>query len=174
MDMSEMTDSLEDLSGESTVSEMTGLSQDSLENLDEMLIEMMGALESTTEVTVDGTSEVKGVECYSMTVTPDPATLMEQLMGLLDEGGLEDLADLGDEDIGDIIKDYSAKLWFAKDGGMLMKLQVDLSLEMEGETSELSLELIIYDINESVDVEVPQEAQDNAMDFTELLTGGGL
>ena len=159
--------------------DQTGLSPD---ELDATLTEMLDWLESSTEMTMEGSEEVKGVDCYYLEVEVDPAELMEMMMGNMDDLGLGDLGMNMDDmtggfpdDIDDVLKSLTFKVWFAKDTNLPMKMEVNMELEIDEygtvTEAEFDLELVIFDYGETVEVDVPQEALDNAQDLSSYYDG---
>jgi hypothetical protein len=154
--------------------DQTGLSPD---ELDAALTEMLDWLESSTEMTMEGSEEVKGVDCYYLEVEVDPAELMEMMMGNMEDLGLEDLGINMDDmtggftdDIDDAVKSLNFKVWFAKGTNLPMKMEVNMELEIDeygtNTEADFGLELVIFDYGETVEVDVPQEALDNAQDMS--------
>lgn len=117
------------------------------------IVEILG---SATEVTIEGTEKVKGVDCYYVEVELDPTALWEVLMGSMTE---EDYAELGliEDELDDVITSWTVKMWYAKDTCLPMKVLMNMALEVDGGTIDVSFETVMYDYNEPVSIDVPQE-----------------
>ncbi|MDY6835776.1 MAG: DUF6612 family protein [Chloroflexota bacterium] len=165
--------------------------------MDESFIDILGVLQSTCDLTIEGTQIVKGVECYKVTVVPNMAQFIEKMMILMDDSDMDfteysesmgvtlptDLIDNGAdidhkydafaEEMASYMGDLSASVYLAVETGMLVKVEGTMSIEAEGQTGEMSFDMTIYDVNEEITVELPEAAQgDDVLDLTAMLDFG--
>ena len=128
------------------------------------------ALIKTAEITVLGSEKVRGIDCYVLEVTPDMDKLWELAMQQSDVAG-ETLPDIADEVIRDMFDDYSVKYYVAKNTYFLMRSAIDMTIELtpddlgfpgeEGSmTMNITMDLLAYDYNLPVSIELPPEAED--------------
>jgi len=117
--------------------------------------------------------KVNGVDCYVLKLTPDIEkywkTVMEQ------EGMSELMQNLRQNDsfdIGNMIKEISIKQWIAKDTKFPMKTEMQIKMVMSSEdlnipetkekftmTIDQTADMVFYDYNEPVTIELPKEAE---------------
>jgi hypothetical protein len=106
--------------------------------------------------------KVNGVNCYVVEIAPDLGQLQQALM---DQPGLgEDLGEM--PDLESMVEELSFKLWVAKDTYFLSKAKINITLNMADETAgipagtvDLSLEIVAYDYNQSISIELPPGAE---------------
>jgi hypothetical protein len=116
-----------------------------------------------TAVKIDylGTKTLNGTECYLFEVVPDMGELGELLaqgtsgMGIMDFGQLN---------LTDLYKNFSCKEWIAKDSYLLMRVELEMVMEMSGtdDFGEITVDVTMvenfYDYNQPVSIELPPEA----------------
>ena len=142
----------------------------------EGILEQMNQVESQIElleyaqVEVIGSEKVKGIDCYVIEVTPDMDQLWELAMQQSDVAG-GTLPDIADEAIRNMFDGYSVKFYVAKDTYFLMRSAIDMTIELtpddlgfpgeEGSmTMNITMDLLAYDYNLPVSIELPPEAED--------------
>lgn len=144
----------------------------------DMVGQNLELLATAFEVNYKGTETVSGVECYVFEIEPDldllNAVLSQQATGL-------DILELSELDFGMFYKDLTVKQWLAKDSYHLMRVEIELVMEMApddfGATSEdfdemtveVGMTMRFYDYNQSFTIELPEaalEAEDVAAGFT--------
>ena len=112
---------------------------------------------------------VNGTDCYVFEVVPTMEALGEllsqQVSGM---GGM----DLGGFDLADLFKEMSVKYWIAKDSYRVMKEEIDMVMEMspadvgateadfEKMTMDINIGQRLYDYNQPVFIDLPEEALD--------------
>jgi hypothetical protein len=115
--------------------------------------------------------EVNGVDCYVLKITPDLKRYWEIMMK--QEGMSELMQNLKQnvsiDIIQKIIKEIYIKQWIAKDTKFLMKEQVQIKIVISSEdlnvtkdftmTIEEKIDVIFYDYNKPVLIELPEEAK---------------
>ena len=137
------------------------------------LMELQTEFLEALEFEVTGSEIVSGVDCYVMEVTADIGQLWELVMQQVEETGMgmEDILEEFEEMLGDIIRDYSMKMWIAKDTSFLIKTEIELAMELtpeimgvpdeEGEMAiDMVMTMLMYDYNQPVSIELPPEAED--------------
>jgi hypothetical protein len=121
------------------------------------------------EIEVTGSERVGGVDCYVVEITPD----MEQLWQIFmhqTELALG-MPDIDEESLDEVFHNYSVKQWIAKDTYLLIKAEIDMTMEFtpeilgfpeeEGELKmDATLTMLVYDYNQPVSIELPPEAED--------------
>jgi outer membrane lipoprotein-sorting protein len=132
----------------------------------ESQIEILG----TAQVEVAGSEKVGGVDCYVLEVTLDLDQLWQlftQQMGMLSDI----MPDISPEILNEMFQDYSAKQWISKDAYFIMKVEVEMTMEVtpelmgspgeEGEAAmDIFMTLLAYDYNQPVSIELPPGAED--------------
>jgi outer membrane lipoprotein-sorting protein len=125
-------------------------------------------LRTAREVTFHGSESVNGTACYVVEVVPDMAVLFE-IISQQQMPGMEGI-DMDGLDMGDWFKDFSIKLWVAKDGYLMMKAEEYLLMEitaadlgasqddLEKITIDMNRTMTCYDYNEEVSIELPAGA----------------
>ena len=162
-------------------------------SMDESFIDVLGVLQSTCDLTIEGTESVKGVECYKVTVVPDMAQFIEKMMILMEDNDM-DFTDYTDsmgvtlpldlidnsadidlkydafaEEVASYMGDLSVSVYLAAETGMLMKVEGTVSIEADGQTGEMSFDMTMYDVNKEITVDLPQAAQsEDVLDLTAL------
>jgi len=123
------------------------------------------------EVEVIGSEKVKGVDCYVLRVTPDMEQLWETVMRQATLGFAEGigLPELTEEILDEASYSFSVKQWVAKDTYFLMKVEIDMAIELTAEAmgveaGEMSIDsamtMLAYNYNQPVSIELPPEAED--------------
>jgi hypothetical protein len=126
-------------------------------------------LKTAVEIDYLGSKTVDGTECYLFEIVPD----MEVLGGLLSQetSGMG-MMDFSQFDLADLYKDLSVKEWIAKDSYLLMKVEVEMVMEMSASdvggiaddfdkmTVDVKMVETFYDYNQPVSIELPPEALD--------------
>ena len=120
----------------------------------------------TAQVEPLGYQKVRGVDCYVLELTPDLDELWQTMTQL---PSMEELLE-GMPNLEDVITEMSVKEWIAKDTSFLTKAQIIMSMHMtpedvgmpeeEGEiTMSIEMDIVAYDYNEPVSIELPPEAE---------------
>jgi hypothetical protein len=117
------------------------------------------------QVEVIGSERVGGVDCYVLEITPD----MEQVWQLVIQQAemVGEMPAFSEE----MFRSFSVKQWVEKDTYFLRKANIDVAMELTPETMGLSeeegvmtmdivMDLLVYDYNQSVSIELPPEAED--------------
>jgi outer membrane lipoprotein-sorting protein len=126
-----------------------------------------------SEVEVIGSESVQGVDCYVLQLTPDLAQLWETAgqqaaLGFTEEMGWPDLSA---EVLDAASPSFSVKQWVAKDTYFLMKVDIDMDLELTPEvmgmpeeegvaTIAIVMKMLAYNYNQPVSIELPPEAKE--------------
>jgi len=132
----------------------------------EAQVEILG----TSQIEVTGSEKVGGVDCYVLEVTPDKGQLWRlfmQQMGMTSDM----MPDIGQEFLSEIFRSFSVKQWIAKDTYFLMKIEVEMAMEVtpeimgspdeEGEAAiDVFMTMLAYDYNQPVSIELPPGAED--------------
>ena len=130
------------------------------------------ALIETAEITVLGSEIVNGVDCYVIEVVPDADQLWELVSQQLQFMGDEiEIPDITGELIRKMYDDVSVTYYIAKDTYFLISSSMDMFLELtpadlgypeeEGlMTMDITMELLAFDYNIPVSIELPPEAAD--------------
>jgi len=161
--------------GEEPVWEKEEVSETDWEETVEMLTlaEPQVELLQAAQVEVIGSEEVKGVDCYVLRVTPDMGQLWETAMQQATLGFVEEmrLPEFTEELLDEVSYSFSVKQWVAKDTYFLMKVEIDMAIELtaeamgfpgeEGEmTIDLAMTMLVYNYNQPVSIELPPEAEE--------------
>ena len=129
-------------------------------------IEILG----TSAVEIVGSEQLDGVDCYVLESTPDTEQLWQLFMQQM--GTASDMApDITMRVLDEMCENYSAKQWIAKDSYFLMKVEVEISMELtpeimgspeeEGEAAvAIRIIMLVYDYNQPVSIELPPEAEE--------------
>jgi len=132
----------------------------------EPLLEFLG---TAVEINYLGSEMVSGTECYLFEVVPDMEALGELLSQETSGMGIMDFSQF---DLAEMYKELSVKEWIAKDSYLLMKVEIEMVLEMNPSdvgaaaddfdkmTMDIKLVESFYDYNEPVSIELPPEALD--------------
>jgi outer membrane lipoprotein-sorting protein len=131
----------------------------------ESQVEILG----TSQVKVVGSEKVGGVDCYVLEVTLDLEKLWQlfmQQMGMT--GGL--MPDTSPELLEEMFQGYSAKQWIAKDTYFIMKVEIEMDMEVtpeltgsseEGKAAmDVTITMLAYDYNQPLSIELPPGAED--------------
>ena len=126
----------------------------------------------TAEVEVIGSEKIGGIDCYVVEITPDMEQFWETVMqqatlGFVEEMGLPMVTE---EILDEVSYSFSAKQWIAKDTYFLIKVEIDMVIELtpeamgspgeEGEaTIDTSISMLAYNYNQPVSIELPPEAE---------------
>lgn len=164
-----------DVPGEAPVWEKEEVSEADWEGVIEALMLAKPQLEllEASEVEVIGSESVKGVDCYVLRLTPDMEKLWEiagqqASLGFTEEMGWPELSA---EVLDKASESFSVKQWIAQDTYFLMKVDIDMNLELtaeamgapEGEEGVLViafvLKMLAYNYNQPVSIELPPEAE---------------
>ena len=134
------------------------------------LVELQSEFLEAFELEVTGSEKVSGVDCYVMEVTADIGQLWQSAMQQVEALGLEidDMPEDFEEILDEIFRDYSVKIWIAKDTYFLAKAEIELAIELTPEimgflgemTTDATLTILIYDHNQPVSIELPPEAEE--------------
>ena len=129
-------------------------------------------------VSVAGIEEIKGVECYVLQLTPNAEQLWNLAQEQMQLPGQEfpGFSEFLDEDVIEqrlleIFKSFSVKQWVAKDTYFLIKVEVDMDMELtpealgypdeEGEMAiGMTVSMLAYNYNQPVSIELPPEAEE--------------
>ncbi len=135
-------------------------------------VESLIALIEMAEITVLGSERVNGIDCYVVEVVPDADQLWEYVSQQLQMAGDEmEMPDTMGELISNMCDDLSVTYYIAKDTHFLMKSAIDMTikltandlgfLEEEGSmTMDITTEMLAFDYNQPVFIELPPEAED--------------
>lgn len=115
---------------------------------------------------------VNGVDCYVLNIIPDLGEYYEMMMNQQDLGS-GSITDSEIIDISDLITGFSIKMWIDKDTDFMMKLDVQMAMDIsyEGTSSSTDMEMIMLftDYNVPVEIVLSEEAE-NAIDYSDYLT----
>jgi hypothetical protein len=123
------------------------------------------------EAEVIGSETVKGVDCYVLRLTPNIKQLWDTIMqqATMGFGGGLGLPEFTEEIFNEASYSLSVEQWVAKDTYFLMKVEIDTTIELtaeamqvtEGEmTIDTALNLLAYNYNQPVSIELPPEAEE--------------
>jgi outer membrane lipoprotein-sorting protein len=164
-----------DVPEEDPVWEKEEISEADWEGVIELLMLSKPQLEllEDSEVEVIGIESVQGVDCYVLQLTPDLAQLWETAgqqaaLGFTSEMGWPEFSA---EVLDAASPTFSVKQWIAQDTYFLMKVDIDMDLELTPEvmgmpeeegvaTIGLVMNLLAYDYNQPVSIELPSEAEE--------------
>jgi hypothetical protein len=124
-------------------------------------------LVNASELTLIGEERVKGVDSYLLEVVPDMDQVGEILKQQLAAQGLPETIETDE-----LIKDVSMKMWIVKDTFFPTKIveetgmvasSAGLQLSQLGQafdvTIDVQLELLAYDYNQNLTIDLPQELE---------------
>ncbi|MCK4368634.1 MAG: hypothetical protein KAV68_03070 [Dehalococcoidales bacterium] len=126
-------------------------------------------LRTAVEIDYLGSETVSGTECYLFEIVPSMEALGELLSQETSGMGIMDFSQF---DLADLYKELSVKEWIAKDSYLLMKVEIEMVLEMSASdvgataddfdkmTMDIKIVESFYDYNEPVSIELPPEALD--------------
>ncbi len=151
----------------------------------EVLIGIITPIEShldlleLADVSVTGSEEVNGVDCYVLQLTPNLENLWEMASQQIEafEPLVENSSVIGDvfpiiEDVfQEVVTSYSVKQWVAKDTYFLTKSEIDISMDMTPVVKEVmdaegmmkidvALSYLAYDHNQPISIVLPPEAKE--------------
>jgi len=128
-------------------------------------VEPQIALLEAAQVEVIGTEWIGGVSCYVLEITPDMEQVWPLIMRQAEMVG--EMPAFSEE----MFRSFSVKQWVEKDTYFLRKANIDVAMEFAPETMGLSeeegvmtmdivMDLLAYDYNQSVSIELPPEAEE--------------
>ena len=145
---------------------MMGLTE---QQLTTMVTDLLACLESSADIVVEGSEQVKGVDCYYVEIDVNVAQLMNVATGITENPMIQGFAgDMGDSlaEIEEAVESLTVTIWLAQETGLPMKVAIDTEIEIPMESmtigADLVCEVTIFDYNQPAEVQVPQEAVDNA------------
>lgn len=114
--------------------------------------------------------KVGGVTCYVLDLTPDVSQLQQMLQQMLSDGSSNQGTDSEIPNLESFVKSMSFKVWIAKDTSFLTQTKIELTLSItpealgqpaNGESLTIALDLTINasDFNQSVSIQLPDEAK---------------
>lgn len=133
----------------------------------DMVNQELTPLETATQIEFVKYETVDGSKCYVLTVVPDIATIKEWLDQQQMTSGTMDWNSLTQ----DVFKELSYTVWIAQDTKLMKKLNMAMLLEMTAEqagsnasdfdkmTLDLNMNMLMKHYNESVSIDLPDEAQ---------------
>lgn len=136
----------------------------------DQLAQQIEFLKDAVEITKLGDEEIDGVATYVLQVKPDIGAIFDWFKSQQqsDSSGL----DYSEFDAAKIFKDYSLKMWVAKDSSLPVKADLNITMEIlpqdvgadASETGKVTINMSAqceyYDYGEPVTIEIPQEALD--------------
>jgi hypothetical protein len=134
-------------------------------------IEPQVELLEAVQVEVTGSENIRGVDCYALTLAPDIEQLWQLAMQQSGMAGEEMLPEMDLELYRDIFKDFSMKQWIAKDTYFLAKAEMSIEIEATPEdmgypeeegmmTMGITMDFLAYDYNQPVSIVLPEGAED--------------
>jgi len=134
-------------------------------------VEPQMELLEVVQVEVIGSEKVGGVDCYVLQLTPDMEQLWQLAMQQAGVTGELVLPDIGEEFLREAFKNFSVKQWVAKDTYFLTKVEMYMAMELTPEalgypeeeglmTMDITMNLLAYNYNQPVSIELPQEAEE--------------
>ncbi len=141
------------------------------------------AILEEAEVAVVGSEQIRGIDCYVLEIIPSEERLLDATTQGASIAEEQFLAIFIEELTGELIEDASVKQWIEKDTSFLAKTEITMSGEVspsvigdEGEgmlTINMTVTSLIFNYNESVNIELPTEAEDAIpWDANEFLEAG--
>jgi hypothetical protein len=152
-----------------------GISETDWEGIIEMMMLAKPQIEllEASEVEVIGSESVKGVDCYVLRLTPDMEQLWETVGQQVALGFTEEMGwpVLSAEILDQAFSSLSVKQWIAQDTYFLMKVDIDMNLELTAEamgvpeeegvaTITVVMKMLAYNYNQPVSIELPPEAEE--------------
>ena len=150
---------------------------EAIQQIEEMMGEGMnlarlqtGLLE-VSEVVVEASDSINGVDCYRLKLTLDADKIWQKLEQQAQEMGEEIPEDVDLDMLEKIIQGVSITQWVAKDTYYTAKIEVMLDMEIDSGDFESATEegaisingsftLELYDYNQPVSIELPPEAEE--------------
>ncbi len=131
----------------------------------ELQIELLGA----AQVEVIGSEMVGGVDCYVLQLTPDMEQLWQYVMQQADVTG-EEMLEVVQEFLEGIFRSFSVKQWVAKDTYLLIKAEIDMTVELTTEAMgfpgeegvlimDIAMDFLAYNYNQPLSIQLPAEAE---------------
>lgn len=117
---------------------------DDLWDTDNPVGDQLSLFEQSLEWNRAGDGKVKGIDCYVVEVVPALDLLWDTL-------------DMGEGYVEDQITGMSMRFWFAKDTFFIVKMHLSMRIEVVG--ADLEYEIVFYDHNKPVSIELPPEAE---------------
>jgi outer membrane lipoprotein-sorting protein len=168
--------SMTDSPGEDPVWEKEeGISEEDWEGVTEALMLAKPQIEllEASEVEVIGSESVKGVGCYVLRLTPDMEQLWKTVGQQVALGFTEEMGwpDFSAEVLDMAYSSFSVKQWVAQDTYFLMKVEIDINLELTAEAMGVPeeegavaiavvMKMLDYNYNQPVSIELPPEAEE--------------
>ena len=132
-------------------------------------VEPQIALLEAAQVEVIGSEKVGGIDCYVLEVTPDMEQLWQLAMQQAESTG--EMPAVAEEFIQEMFRSFSMKQWVAKDTYFLTRAEIDMAVELTPEamgfpgeegvmTMDIAMDLLVYDYNQPVSIELPPEAEE--------------
>ena len=132
--------------------------------------EIQMKLLKASDVTVIAKERKENVECYVLEMEPDIMQMLEMIMEQA-QMPMGQMMDTELEQIGEILQDYSIKLWVDEEEYLIIYaefiMKIGATPEMFGEYGEeglmslnATMEMRAYDYNEPVDIILPEEAKE--------------
>ncbi len=161
-----------DVPGEEPVWMKEQFSEADWEELSELIAVTEPQIEllQAAQVRVLRSEKVKGVDCYLLQLTPDMDQLWETVFQQVAFGGQGvPLPEIPEELLDEVFSDFTVKQWVAKDTYFLMKVEIDMAMELtaeameveEGEmTMDITLSFLAYNYNQPISIVVPPEAEE--------------
>ena len=107
------------------------------------------------KVNLIGTEEVDNEECYILETKPDIEKVLEMTQQI-GEGKSADAIKF--------VKNIEAKEWISKKTFLVKKTVVNMEMEKEGQSADVSITMRVYNYNKPMNIELPEEAK-NAIDI---------
>jgi len=132
------------------------------------LEQQLELLETADEVNLLGEEDVNGTACYVVEIVPS----MDGLMKMVSQIEMPEMegVDLGELNLANMFKKMSIKQWIAKDNHLFLKSENTMLIEIlpgdigateadfEKMIEDVSMQMVFYDYNEAVSIELPEEA----------------
>ena len=117
-----------------------------------------------------GSEKVNGEDCYILKIIPDMDEMWDMVMEQ-SQVPIGEMPDFPIENLSDMFKDVSMKVWVTKNTFLVVKSEIDMSMEITGETMgmpeeeggftmDMNMSMLMYDHNQPVTIELPPEAED--------------
>lgn len=101
--------------------------------------------------------DVGGVSSRLFKVKPSPTKLLEYI-AQSGGGNVPDLMEKNMDDLAEMVKDINILMWISKDGSLPLKSLVNIKTGGENMTTELTVDVVLYDYDKPVDVTLPGDA----------------
>ncbi len=160
----------------------TEATEDILKNFNaNMMSEQWDAFTAPEDIEYIKEDSARGVNCYVLKITPDAAYLRQYAEQNASQGMEIDWDKV--DDIHDLYKDLTYYVWIAKDSKLILKMEVDSTMEFTDDfasssqisfktlITDLNMDMEMYDYGVAVNDILPPEAE-NAMEISpEALLG---